>query len=467
MRSLLKPLALAVAAALALPASAAGTLSGFAMLPANTFADGPTSGQFAGAGAFGNALPLIDKQPVQGFSAVLDGPVAGSYYVMQDNGFGAKANSADTILRVFAVRPDFKTTSGGTGTVAPIDFASGTPLNSFSTSSFIQLRDPDGKLGFGIVANMTNFPNGGNNVPVNSMIASGKLLTGADLDIESVRKDKNGNLWFGEEFGPYLVKTDASGKVLRSEIALPRPTSVGGVAVNLGTNPIVQSPSNPLPQGVNNLPGSGGFEGMAINLSGTKLYPMLERPLTTDPNQKRLIVSEFDIATEAYTGTTFGYKLDPLGTNIGDFTAVSDTKFLVIERDGGQGDPTNPLFANPALFKKIFMIDISQIDADGFAKKTEVLDLMNISDPHDLNGDGKTTFTFPFVTIEDVLVVDQNTLLVINDNNYPGSSGRTFGVSDNNEFIRVSLAQPVPEPESYGLMLAGLGLIGWCVRRRR
>lgn len=42
-------------------AQAASTLEGFALMPANTFADGPTSGQFAGAGAGGNALPLINK----------------------------------------------------------------------------------------------------------------------------------------------------------------------------------------------------------------------------------------------------------------------------------------------------------------------------------------------------------------------------------------------------------------------
>jgi hypothetical protein len=385
---------------------------------------------------------------------------------MQDNGFGAKTNSADTILRMFAVKPDFRTASGGTGTVSPIDYVSGVPLPSFNSSSFIQLRDPDQKLGFNIVASMANYPNGANNIPVSPVITAGRLLTGTDFDLESVRKDSNGNLWFGDEFGPYLIKTDATGKVLRSEIALPRPANVGGVAVDLGTNPIVQSPQNPNPLGANNLPGSGGFEGMAINASGTKLYPLLERPLSTDPNQSRLIISEFDIATESYTGNTFGYRLDPLGTNIGDFTAVTDTKFLVIERDGRQGDPTIPQFANPAQFKKIFMVDISQLDADGFAKKTEVLDLMNIADPKDLNGDGKTTFNFPFVTIEDVLVVDPNTLLVINDNNYPGSSGRAFGVSDNNEFILVSLAQPVPEPEAYALMLAGLGLVGWGARRR-
>src|SRR5215831_1161798 len=92
------------AAFLCIPA-AATELVGFALMPANTFAVGPTSGQFAGPGAGGNALPLVNKQPVQGVSAVLHGPTDDSFYVMPDNGFGAKANSADALLRIYALRP--------------------------------------------------------------------------------------------------------------------------------------------------------------------------------------------------------------------------------------------------------------------------------------------------------------------------------------------------------------------------
>jgi hypothetical protein len=99
----------ALSIALATPAHAANELTGWALMPANTFASGPTSGQFTST-AFPatNPLPLVNKQPVQGFSAVLRGPSADSFRVMPDNGFGAITNSADALLRVYAVAPRFK-----------------------------------------------------------------------------------------------------------------------------------------------------------------------------------------------------------------------------------------------------------------------------------------------------------------------------------------------------------------------
>jgi hypothetical protein len=72
-------LAVALAAALLSPAAqAAGsnTLTGWALMPAATLTDGPTSGQFAGAGAGGNPLPLVGQQPVQGFSTTASAPRA-------------------------------------------------------------------------------------------------------------------------------------------------------------------------------------------------------------------------------------------------------------------------------------------------------------------------------------------------------------------------------------------------------
>ncbi len=59
---------------MAVPASyASDTLVGRAVLPAATFAEGPTSGQQLGADPInGQSVPFINKQPVQGFSAIRD-----------------------------------------------------------------------------------------------------------------------------------------------------------------------------------------------------------------------------------------------------------------------------------------------------------------------------------------------------------------------------------------------------------
>ncbi|MEY2843723.1 MAG: hypothetical protein RI920_1760 [Pseudomonadota bacterium] len=92
--SILALSALALAASLAtLPGHAAGTLAGWASLPAHTVAEGPTTGQFGGTGfgANSNFLPITYGQAVQGFSAVLHGPTASSFYVMPDNGLARKA----------------------------------------------------------------------------------------------------------------------------------------------------------------------------------------------------------------------------------------------------------------------------------------------------------------------------------------------------------------------------------------
>jgi hypothetical protein len=361
------------------------TLEARAVLSAETFAPGPPSGGAIGGPVINGISVPFASQPVQGFSAILPAG-KGSYWVMEDNGYGAKANSADFLLRVYHMTPHFETARGGAGTV--------------DVGDFVQLRDPDGKVPF-------------------ALTRGDRLLTGADFDIESVRRAKDDTLWFGDEFGPFLLHTDATGKVLEAPIPLPG----------------VQAPENAFLVGAPNLASSGGFEGMAIAPNGTTLYPMLEKAVSGDDVQVRRI-NEFDVAGRQYTGRIWKYRLDAGSVSIGDFTQLDANRFVVIERDGGQG--------LTALNKRIYEVDLRRTAADGTLTKTLVVDLMNIFDPYGISLPGRsgdiglgTTFTFPYTTIEDVLPLDGDRLLVVNDNNFPFSTGRNAVLPDYNDFIIV------------------------------
>src|SRR5918996_3872541 len=188
--------ALAVAAFAALASAADDkepTLIARAILASHAYQPGPPSGALVAPN--NGVTPPFPGQPIPGFSAVLDAG-RGEFWAMPDNGYGAKGNSGDFLLRLYRIRPDFETAGGGSGAVHVL--------------SFIQLRDPDGKVPF-------------------PLFRSDRLLTGADFDLESVRRTKDGALWFGEEFGPFLLHTDATGRVLEAPVPLPG----------------VQSPQNP------------------------------------------------------------------------------------------------------------------------------------------------------------------------------------------------------------------------------
>lgn len=434
-------------------AQAAPTLVGRATLPAETFAPGPTSGRKVSA-ANGIAPPFEGKQPVQGVSAVVPGPRAGTYFVLLDNGFGARENSPDFSLRIYAVEPDFSS-----GRVWPVDARKGQRLERFDQWSFLALRDPKGQLPFPLhdghfgaapATAEVGAPPRGRKMP------EARWLSGADLDPESFRQLSDGTFWLGDEFGPFLVHVDASGVLLEAPVALPN-------LLRSGTNPWVQSPQNPRLDGAGaNLGASRGFEGLAMRPDGARLYALLEGPVrpgqgTADAgtdgtgDARRLLVHEFDPKARRYTGNLWSYLLESPTHAIGDFTAVNEREFLVLERDNGQGDARNPAFESPARFKKLFWIRLPEqrsSDAGPPApdvEKRELVDLLALKDPRGLGGEGtrEGVFAFAYQTIESVLPLDARTLLIVNDNNFPFSAGRRPGVPDDTEFILVRLDEPL------------------------
>ncbi|HEX7301308.1 esterase-like activity of phytase family protein [Lentzea sp.] len=385
-RSLAAGLTLLTVTALATPTAAApeaarpgaqkqATLTNFASLPAETFVPGSEpSGSALGTAPVNGVTPPFADQPVQGFSGVLRNS-DGTYDVLSDNGYGTKANSADFNLRIHRVAPDFRT--------GRVDVLGG-----------ITLTDPNAH----ITAPLTR---------------ADRVLTGADLDVESFTRGADGTYWVGDEFGPYLLHFDRAGRLLAAPVPLPG----------------VRAPENP--EGGANLPGSKGFEGLTLSPDGRTLNALLEGTVAGDePGTLRL--NEFDVAGNRYTGRKWLYRLENPGFAIGDAIAVDANRLLVIERDGAQGAD--------AQVKRVYLADKRDRDRDGKLDKTLVADLLNLANPKHVGGQADP-FRFPFTTIEDVTILDDRTIAILNDNNFPSSSGRTPGKPDDNEFITIRLAE--------------------------
>lgn len=408
-----------------------------AILPANTIiaapADAPdylkTSGKFStadrkradalgsvpgkdGVRLTGLSLPF-DGQPLQGFSGI-KAMEDGTFWSLSDNGFGSKSNSTDAMLMLHHLTFDWD-------------------AGAVKVEKTLFLTDPDKKAPFPIV-----------------MEGSDKrYLTGADFDVESIQPVADG-FWVGEELGPYMLKFSTEG-VLTDVIA----TKAGEIEVKSPDNPTLVVPANPTAKmPVFNLKRSGGYEGLAMSKDGTKLYGMLEGPLYMEDSSVEkadgltaLRIIELDAASKSWTGKTWLYPLSEGGEAIGDFNMIDETTALVIERDNGAGvvekacaDPKAPAadcFAVPAKHKRIYKIEMTEENAGKAVRKIGYIDLMKIEDPDNKKrqGGGEGFYDMPFVTIENVDVVDPTHIIVGNDNNLPFSAGRALDKADDNEFV--------------------------------
>jgi hypothetical protein len=369
----------------------AATLIGWAEMPMHTFINGPTSGQLNREGEI-----YKNKQPIQGFSAVIKAEPENSFYFLSDNGFGKKDNSADVLLRLYQV---------------DIEFADAHHKESkVSVVKHTDLNDINHKLGYSIQADNSHYYGLKSNPKTDDLIVRKRLLTGADVDPESIAIDGQQHIWLGDEFGPFLIEFDSNGTVLNDAIPLPD----------------INSPDSPfLTQNKPNINLSAGFEAMAINTAKNKLYSILENAVFGD-DEKQLRLYEFDLISKKYT-EFYIYRLENDATNVTDMIAINDHQFLVLERNSATTFKENA-------FKKVFIIDISGIRVGEPVKKELIVDLMNLADPDDLNGDGDKSYSFAYSHIEALTVLNKSTILVANDNNF---KGRTY-------FIKVGLDKPLP-----------------------
>jgi hypothetical protein len=433
------------------------------VLPATTYRAGsPPSGAFfseaerataAANGVGGPASgPYLAAQPVQGFSSMVPAD-AGTWWALADNGFAWRGNSADFQLVFYRLDPCW-----------------GDPAGPRVLETVV-LRDPDRRIPWTIVCDQaggTPLPDFSFNVlppapPACGSVPAARILTGFDLDPESFVRAPDGTFWVSEEFGPFLVHVAADGRLLEPPVAFP--------GVRSPQNPLLKIADRAHAEGPT-LAASRGPEGLAISPDGAKLYALLEGAVAgDDPQDLRIYV--FEVAKRAFADGFLKLRLEmpsqtvnlatltyasgarvypdavapPAGpVSIGELKAVNERQLLVIERDNHGDDLPAPRF------KKVFLLDLSQAAKhDGYVGKSLLLDLLAIPDPTGVGGDGDF-FRLPFYTIESVHVVDERTLLVASDNNFPFSNGRSRSRSgdrrgplaaDDTELILVRLGTPL------------------------
>jgi len=411
------------------------TLSAHAILPAESFvaapADAPADLKVSGKYTNGKRVEALGTvmgksferdtgvklpfqgQPRQGHSGIKT-MGDGTFWIITDNGFGSKANSMDSMLYLNHYRIDW-----ATGQWQPLDT--------------IFLHDPDKKVPFRIVHEGTEK----------------RYLTGSDFDIEGFQFIGD-HIWIGDEFGPYVLKTDKTGKVLGMFETL-----ADGKPVRSPEHWQVASPGAPGLTYTNvNLRRSKGFEGFASSKDGKFIYGLLEGPIfDADKKDWERIdgkeasrILEFDVAAEKWTGRFWLYPFEANGNAIGDFNMIDASTGLIIERDNGEGTADKACaagvrgtdcFPDIAKFKRVYKIELNDANVGKPVRKIAYIDLMKIQDPakkarKPLN-DG--VLTFPFFTIENVDVVDDKHIIVGNDNNLPFSSSRLPNVADDNELV--------------------------------
>ncbi|UMQ41876.1 esterase-like activity of phytase family protein [Chryseobacterium sp. Y16C] len=245
----------------------------------------------------------------------------GEFYVITDRGPNVAYSNGIKILV-----PDF------TPTIMHFKInASG----NIEVIKYIKLKNPSGQP-------ITGLPN-----PV-GMGSTGEIAYAADgsvlgtdnygLDSESIVAAKDGTFWVSDEYGPHIVHYSADG------VELERISPIG---VNTGTRklPAVFAKRRP----------NRGMEGMCMTPDGKKLVGTMQstmyvptKALATNTTLTRIVT--FDLAT----GQTKQYLYRQDGgasDSVCDITPISNTEFLVIERDGN--------FGSVGGLKKVYRINLA------------------------------------------------------------------------------------------------------------
>jgi Esterase-like activity of phytase len=282
-----------------------------------------------------------------------------------------------------------------------------------------------------------------------------QLPTSVDgIDSEGLAIAPDGSFWVSDEYGPHIVHFDASGKTI--ERINPFGTGKGGRKL-----PLVFARRRP----------NRGMEGLTITPDGKTLVGIMQFPLY-NPSAAAISGSlvtrilTYDIATG--TSKQFVYLIEKSTLQaVSEITAITNTTFLVIERDGEFATTTN----KSTVIKKIYKIDltgatdISDANNGAGGKLYGVKTIEELKTAADLQTNGIVPVTksvvsdlvndistsYPHDKAEGIVVINSTLIAVSNDDdfgvfglgNYAAKILPASNSVDRNRIYFIKLKQPL------------------------
>ncbi|HEV3298047.1 MAG TPA: esterase-like activity of phytase family protein [Planctomycetaceae bacterium] len=167
------------------------------------------------------------------------------------------------------------------------------------------------------------------------------------FDPEGIRLGPSGSVYISDEYGPYVFEFDSTGHQIRA-LNVPARYSIAHPAASKEEE-LSANKSGRVP--------NAGFESLAISRDGKRVYALIQLPLLQDGKRskkgkiKGLNCRLLEINLADGATREFLYQLEGDGNKTCEMLAVDDHRFLVIERDGQEGQS--------AAFKKIMKIDLA------------------------------------------------------------------------------------------------------------
>lgn len=370
------------------------------------------------------------------------------------------------------------------------------------------------------VVQTVKFSNAGN--AMNGLAPSPGNVLGNAFDPEGFAiNPTNGNFLVSDEYGPSLNEFNRNGQLVRT---FNTPANIVPRDAATGTPNYVNDTGNTAGKR-----GNRGFEGLAVSPDGQYTYAMLQSATLDEGGSSGVYdrIVKFDNTT-GNAVAQYAYKMEgsSQGRGISALVAINDHEFMVIERNN-RGVGVDSDLASPN--KKVFLLnlngatDVSNIDLDATGavftaagkNTTPFIDLA-ANTLAELNN--KSPEKWEGLTIGPKLNDGSYLVLAGTDNDYSVSqngtgtqfdiyfnstsgarmscdlgtlnncfaisstgSTKTTAIADTTGYALIpgvlhaykvsaadmgSYAAPVPEPETYAMLLAGLGLVGFMTRRR-